>query len=96
MSHQTLQPLPEAMFRSAVQVLPLVSVDWELVDPQGWVLTAWRQNAPARLSWFTPEGRLRKGEHWQAALLRVVLPVPDVAGAAMSAYRSLHAAWRCG
>lgn len=64
--------LPQAEFESAVGALPLVSVDWVLSDPQGRVLTGYRLNAPARGSWFTPGGRVRKGEPLAQALVRVL------------------------
>ena len=37
-------------FHSAMQALPLVSVDWVVVDADGRVLTGWRENAPARVA----------------------------------------------
>lgn len=63
--------LPRAEFEAALAVLPLVSVDWVLVDPAGAVLCGQRLNAPARGAWFTPGGRIHKCETLEAALLRV-------------------------
>lgn len=63
--------LPLAQFQQAVAALPLVSVDWVLTNPAGELLVGQRLNAPARGTWFTPGGRIRKGEPLVAALRRV-------------------------
>ena len=63
--------LPLAQFQQAVAALPLVSVDWVLTNPAGELLVGQRLNAPARGTWFTPGGRIRKGEALAAALRRV-------------------------
>lgn len=63
--------LPKAQFQRAVAALPLVSVDWVLTNPAGELLIGLRLNAPARGTWFTPGGRVRKGETLVAALQRV-------------------------
>ena len=63
--------LPQAQFQEAVAALPLVSVDWVLTNPAGELLTGLRLNAPARGTWFTPGGRVRKGEPLASALQRV-------------------------
>jgi colanic acid biosynthesis protein WcaH len=63
--------LPPAHFQAAVAALPLVSVDWVLCNPAGELLVGQRLNAPARGAWFTPGGRIRKGEALAAALRRV-------------------------
>ena len=60
-----------AQFQQAVAALPLVSVDWVLTNPAGELLVGHRLNAPARGTWFTPSGRIRKGEPLAAALRRV-------------------------
>ena len=60
-----------AQFQQAVAALPLVSVDWVLTNPAGELLVGQRLNAPARGAWFTPGGRIRKGEPLAAALRRV-------------------------
>jgi colanic acid biosynthesis protein WcaH len=65
--------LPQAEFEAALAVLPLVSVDWVVSNPAGSVLCGWRLNAPARNTWFTPGGRVRKGEALKAALARVAI-----------------------
>lgn len=63
--------LPLAQFQQAVAALPLVSVDWVLTNPAGELLVGQRLNAPARGAWFTPGGRIRKGEPLAVALRRV-------------------------
>ena len=83
-------------FHSAMQALPLVSVDWVVVDVDGRVLTGWRENAPARHCWFTPGGRIRKGEAWQAALARVAaveLGVDDATAQAWAGRARLMGVW---
>jgi colanic acid biosynthesis protein WcaH len=64
-------PIPE--FERAVGALPLVSVDWVLINPSGQILLGHRRNAPARLWWFTPGGRVRKNEPLANCLQRVVV-----------------------
>ena len=78
--------LPEAAFTQAVDALPLVSVDWVVVNPAGQILLGLRRRAPARDWWFTPGGRVRKNEALPDALARVGrdelgLPADLVAGA---------------
>jgi colanic acid biosynthesis protein WcaH len=77
-------PLPE--FERAVGALPLVSVDWVLLNPAGQMLLGQRRNAPARHWWFTPGGRVRKNEPLESCLQRVAvselgLQASDVQGA---------------
>lgn len=88
--------LPQAQFEQAVAALPLVSVDWVLTNPTGHVLIGQRLNAPARGTWFTPGGRVRKGEPLTAALQRVAreeLGLPPQLGAALLARAQLMGAW---
>ncbi len=47
-----------ADFERAVDVLPLVSVDWVLLNPAGQMLLGQLRNAPAQHWWFTPGGRV--------------------------------------
>jgi colanic acid biosynthesis protein WcaH len=58
-------------FERAVGALPLVSVDWVLLNPAGQLLLGQRCNAPARHWWFTPGGRVRKNEPLNLCLQRV-------------------------
>lgn len=62
--------LPESGFTQAVEALPLVSIDLCVYSECG-LLLGLRQNAPAKDYWFTPGGRIRKGEPWQNALDRI-------------------------
>ncbi|MFY7906660.1 MAG: NUDIX domain-containing protein [Burkholderiaceae bacterium] len=79
--------LPE--FERAVGALPLVSVDWVLLNPAGQMLLGHRRNAPARHWWFTPGGRVRKNEPLERCLQRVAvselgLQASDVQGSAVA------------
>lgn len=65
--------LPDKEFAKAVDALPLVSVDLVLVNTAGQMLLGLRRNAPARHWWFTPGGRVRKNEPYEACLLRVAM-----------------------
>ncbi|MCB1286515.1 NUDIX domain-containing protein [Mycolicibacterium sp.] len=78
--------LSEADFTRAVEALPLVSVDWIVLNPAGQMLLGLRRRTPARDWWFTPGGRVRKNEALPDALARVGrdelgLPEDLVAGA---------------
>jgi len=63
--------LPQADFRRAVEMLPLVSIDLLLRDADGRYLTGLRTNPPARGAWFVPGGRIRKNESLRDALARI-------------------------
>jgi colanic acid biosynthesis protein WcaH len=60
-------------FERAVEALPLVSVDWVILNTDGQILLGQRRNAPARHWWFTPGGRVRKNESLSRCLQRVAL-----------------------
>ncbi len=62
-------PLPK--FERSVGALPLVSVDWVLLNPAGQMLLGHLRNAPAHHWWFTPGGRVRKNEPLASCLQRV-------------------------
>jgi len=88
--------LPLAQFQQAVAALPLVSVDWVLTNPAGELLVGQRLNAPARGAWFTPGGRIRKGEPLVAALRRVAveeLGLADEPAGALAQRGELLGAW---
>lgn len=88
--------LPLAQFQQAVAALPLVSVDWVLTNPAGELLVGQRLNAPARGTWFTPGGRVRKGEALAVAQQRVALEelgLPLAHSAAWLARARLMGAW---
>ncbi len=63
--------LLSADFKRGVDALPLVSVDWVLLNPAGQILLGQRRNAPAQHWWFTPGGRVRKNEPLKRCLQRV-------------------------
>ena len=65
------QWLPEKQFQLAVEALPLISVDLCLIN-DGHMLLGKRNNKPAQGWWFTPGGRIRKGESWNVAFMRIV------------------------
>jgi colanic acid biosynthesis protein WcaH len=88
--------LPMAQFQQAVAALPLVSVDWVLTNPAGELLVGQRLNAPARGAWFTPGGRIRKGEPLAAALRRVAaeeLGLAEERAATLARRGELMGAW---
>jgi len=88
--------LPLAQFQQAVAALPLVSVDWVLTNPAGELLVGQRLNAPARGTWFTPGGRIRKGEPLAAALRRVAaeeLGLPEERALALAQRGDPMGAW---
>lgn len=88
--------LPPEQFQQAVAALPLVSVDWVVTNPAGELLVGLRLNAPARGTWFTPGGRVRKGEPLNAALQRVAaeeLGLGSEAAAALAARGQPMGAW---
>lgn len=61
-------------FTSALSVLPLVSIDlliFRTSRRQLEVLLGLRRNRPAQRRWFTPGGRIRKGESFEDAVRRV-------------------------
>lgn len=59
--------------RTAIGLVPLVSLDLVISDTLGRVLVGFRLNSPARGTWFTPGGRIRKGEGLGAAMLRIAM-----------------------
>lgn len=65
-------PLPADQWLAIVRHAPLVSVDLVCEDPQGRVLLGWRENRPARHTWFVPGGVIRKNERVAQALARVL------------------------
>jgi colanic acid biosynthesis protein WcaH len=88
--------LPLAQFQHAVAALPLVSVDWVLTNPSGELLVGQRLNAPARGAWFTPGGRIRKGEPLAEALRRVAaeeLGLAEERAATLTRRGELMGAW---
>jgi colanic acid biosynthesis protein WcaH len=64
--------LSESDFASVVKNTPLVSIDLIICDPSGAVLMGWRNNEPAKNTWFVPGGRIRKGERIAEAFERII------------------------
>lgn len=67
-----MSSLPEPVFRSIVQNAPLVSIDLVIADPSGAILMGWRENEPAKATWFVPGGRIRKDERIADAFDRII------------------------
>ena len=67
-----IKPLDPADFSRLIQQAPLVSIDLIVQNDQAQVLLGRRRNAPAKGYWFTPGGRIRKGETIPQALSRIV------------------------
>ncbi len=42
-------------FRNVVKNTPLVSIDLVIADPSEAILMGWRENEPAKGTWFVPE-----------------------------------------
>lgn len=64
--------LPDSVFRDVVKNTPLVSIDLVIADPSGAILMGWRENEPARGTWFVPGGRIRKDERVADAFGRII------------------------
>jgi colanic acid biosynthesis protein WcaH len=84
--------LSEEAFTAAVKALPLVSIDLCLTTLDRRLLLGLRHNAPARGYWFTPGGRIRKGEPLAQALRRTI--VDEIGNVALPLDRAvLMGAW---
>ena len=59
-------------FRNVVKNTPLVSIDLVIADPSGAILMGWRENEPAKGTWFVPGGRIRKDERIAEAFGRII------------------------
>lgn len=64
--------LPDPDFRNVIKNTPLVSIDLVIVDPSGAILMGWRENEPAKGTWFVPGGRIRKDERIADAFERII------------------------
>jgi colanic acid biosynthesis protein WcaH len=64
--------LPDATFREVVKHTPLIAIDLVITDPTGAVLMGWRENEPAKGTWFVPGGRIRKDEKMADAFERII------------------------
>ncbi len=63
--------IDEPLYLKIKQVMPLPCVDLLIVN-KGRLLLMKRTNTPAKGLWFTPGGRIYKGESLQAAVNRVL------------------------
>lgn len=64
--------LSNSDFRNVVKNTPLVSIDLVITDPSGAILMGWRENEPAKGTWFVPGGRIRKNERIADAFDRII------------------------
>lgn len=63
--------LPRNEWLRLVKHAPLISIDLIIQDEDDRVLLGWRNNEPARGTWFVPGGVIRKGEHLDEAFARI-------------------------
>jgi len=59
-------------FSTSLSLLPLVSIDLIITDGCSRFLLGYRNNSPAKNSWFVPGGRIRKNETIRDAFIRIV------------------------
>ena len=64
--------LSDSEFVDVVRNTPLVSIDLIISDPAGAILMGWRNNEPAKNTWFVPGGRIRKNERIAEAYERIL------------------------
>ncbi|MEC3912800.1 NUDIX domain-containing protein [Sphingobium sp. CR2-8] len=64
--------LSPTIFTMAVDALPLISLDLCVTNASGQLMLGLRKNPPAQGFWFTPGGRIRKGESQHAAFHRLM------------------------
>lgn len=65
--------LSKEIFLTAIESLPLVSVDLIVKNSEGKILLGLRNNRPAQGYWFVPGGRILKNEKKEDALARILL-----------------------
>ena len=58
-------------FLYIVKNSPLISIDLIVKNKKGEVLLGWRNNSPARDTWFVPGGRIIKNEKFSSAFSRI-------------------------
>jgi len=64
--------LQSDVFSTGIKVLPLVSIDFLILDREcKTYLFGWRNNRPAAHYWFVPGGRVRKNESLDDAFIRL-------------------------
>jgi colanic acid biosynthesis protein WcaH len=69
---QMVNPLSTSDFLGVVKNTPLVSIDLVIADRTGAILMGWRQNEPAKDTWFVPGGRIQKDERISDAFERIL------------------------
>jgi len=89
-----MNKLLDADFSQVVKNAPLVAIDL-LISNGNEILLGWRNNEPAKSTWFFPGGRIRKDESIAAAYKRIVqtelnltvaVPVPAFVGVTEAIY----------
>jgi colanic acid biosynthesis protein WcaH len=68
-----MHSLPTSDFLGVVKNTPLVAIDLVIADRTGAILMGWRQNEPAKDTWFVPGGRIHKDEKISDAFGRILL-----------------------
>jgi colanic acid biosynthesis protein WcaH len=66
-----LLTLTERQFLNIVDNAPLIAIDLVVKNAAGGILVGFRVNQPAKDTWFTPGGRIRKNETLQEAYGRL-------------------------
>jgi colanic acid biosynthesis protein WcaH len=64
--------LPKSDFFNVVKNTPLISIDLIIRDPSGAILMGWRNNEPAKNTWFVPGGCIHKNERISDAFERIM------------------------
>jgi colanic acid biosynthesis protein WcaH len=60
-------------YRTVVTLTPLISIDLVIRNSDGSFLLGYRNNAPARNTWFVPGGSIRKNERLDDAFSRLTM-----------------------
>jgi colanic acid biosynthesis protein WcaH len=63
--------LPDVLFEKIIANAPLIAIDLIVEDSKRRMLLGWRNNPPAKASWFVPGGRVRKNESLDIAFARI-------------------------
>ena len=58
-------------FEKVVKNTPLISIDLIVENPDGKILLGYRNNRPAKDTWFVPGGRILKDEYYEEAIERI-------------------------
>ena len=87
--------LSEDDFALAVRLMPLISIDLILRDPEGAILVGLRTNEPAKDCYFVPGGVVLKNERLNEAFARILsaetgLALPYSASRLLGVYEHLY------